>query len=277
MPPPISHLRRWFAGAAIASILGVGGTYFYARHRAQSVLKEVPEKIGLDIRQTATGFTISKSEQGHTLFKIEASKAIQFKQENLIELHDVAITLYGSDSSRYDRIYSNDFEYNQQSGNVIAKGEVQIDLQTNPDGLLNPDQTPPVDRKNQIHLKTSGLVFNQKTGDAHTREKVDFILPQAAGSAIGAHYLARTSSLTLDSAVALQIEPSTTVTALRGTITGNPRWIVLEYPAVQNLDRHFEADHATLFLRSDNTIDHVVAEGNILLGKHRPDQYTGSR
>src|SRR5208337_4820568 len=254
MPLPISRLRRWFAGAAIAAIVLVGGMYFYARHRAQNVLKQVPEKIGLDIQQTATGFTVSKSAQGRTLFKIEASKAIQFKQGDLVELHDVAITLYGRDSSRYDRIYGDDFELNQRSGDVTAKGEVKIDLEANPQGLLNPDQATPRDLKNPIHLRTSGLVFNQKTGDAHTKEKVDFTLPQATGSAIGVHYVAKTSILTLDSQVAIQVEPSTSVTASRGTITRNPKWIVLENPMVQNADRQFDSDRATLFLRDDNTV-----------------------
>jgi len=265
MPLPISRLRHWFAGAAIAAIVVVGGTYFYARHRAQNVLKQVPEKIGLDVQQTATGFTVSKSAEGRTLFKIEASKAIQFKQGNVVELHDVAITLYGRDSSRYDRIYGDDFEFNQQSGNVTAKGEVRIDLEANPQGLLNPDQATPRDLKNPIHLRTSGLVFNQKTGDAHTKEKVDFILPQATGSAVGVHYVAKTTILTLDSQVAIQVDPSTTVTASRGTITRNPKVIVLERPSVQNADRQSDSDRATLFLREDNTVGHVVAEGNVLL------------
>ena len=80
MPLTPSRLRRWFAGAAIVVIVSVGGVYFYARYRVQNALKQVPEKIGLEIQQSATGFTVSKSEQGRTLFKIEASKAVQFRQ-----------------------------------------------------------------------------------------------------------------------------------------------------------------------------------------------------
>jgi lipopolysaccharide export system protein LptA len=262
---PISRLRRWFAGTAIAAIVLVGGVYFYTRQGAQNVLKQVPEKIGLDIQQSATGFTVSKSTQGRTLFKVEASKAIQFKQGDLIELHDVAITIYGRDSSRYDRIYGDDFEFDQQSGDVTAKGVVRIDLEANPHGLLNPDQAAPQGLKNPIHLKTTGLVFNQKTGDARTKERVDFTLAQATGSAIGVNYIAKTNTLTLDSQVAVQVEPATTVIASRGTVTRNPRWIVLEHPSVQNGERRSSSDRATLFLREDNTISHVIAEGSVLL------------
>ena len=265
MPSSISRLRRWFAGAAMAAVVLVGGMYFYTRHGAQNVLKQVPEKIGVDIQQSATGFTVSKSLQGRTLFKIEASKAVQFKQGGLVELHNVAITLYGRDSSRWDRIYGDDFEYNDQSGDVVAKGMVRIDLEANPQGLISPDQATPQELKNPIYLTTTGLIFNQKTGDARTKEKVDFNLPQASGSAVGVHYVAKSNTLTLDSQVAIQIEPSTTVTALRGTVTRNPRWIVLDHPSVQNGERQSSSDEATLFLRQDNTISHVVGEGNVLL------------
>src|SRR5271154_1915015 len=201
MPAYLSRLSRWFAGATILAVLAVAGVYFYARDRLQNELKQVPAKIGLEIKQTATGFTISKSQQGRTLFTIQASKAVQFKQGGRADLHEVQITLYGSDSSRFDQIRGADFEYDQQTGNVTAKGEVQIDLQSNPKGLLNPDQSPPTELKNPIHLKTSGLIFNQKTGDAHTKERVDFDLPQGSGSAVGVNYVAKTNALTLVSQV----------------------------------------------------------------------------
>src|SRR5271165_1285909 len=123
MPAYLSRLRRWFAGAIIVAVLLVAGVYFYARYRVQNALKQVPEKIGLEIKQSATGVTVSKSEQGRTLFKIEASKAVQFKQGGHAELHDVAITLYGRDSGRYDQIYGSDFDYDQPTGNITARGE----------------------------------------------------------------------------------------------------------------------------------------------------------
>jgi lipopolysaccharide export system protein LptA len=155
MPLSISRLRRWFAVVAVFVCLLVAGTYFYARHRIENALKRVPGKMGLNIQQSAQGFTISKSEQGRTLFKLQASKAIQFKQGGQTELHDVAITLYGRDSSRFDQVYGKDFEYDQASGNVTGKGEVSIDLQANPQGILNPDQAPPKELKNPLHLRTT--------------------------------------------------------------------------------------------------------------------------
>src|SRR5438270_13323663 len=104
MPLQISHLRRWFALGAIGMVLLVAGMYTYARHKARNALKEVTEKIGLEVQQTAQGFTISRSEQGHSVFKVQASKAIQFKRGGHAELQDLAITLYGSDPSSFSQI-----------------------------------------------------------------------------------------------------------------------------------------------------------------------------
>ena len=267
MPALLTRLRRWFAGAIIATVLLVAGAYFYARHRVQNALKQVPEKIGLEIKQSATGFTVSKSQQGRTLFTVQASKAVQFKQGGRAALHDVQITLYGSDSSRFDQIRGADFEYDQQSGDVIAKGEVQIDLQANPGGVVNPDQSPPTELRNPIHLKTSGLIFNQNSGDAHTKERVDFELPQGSGSAVGVNYVAKTNLLTLQSQVNLRFSGAApaAITAVRATITKDPHLVVLDHPRLQSGVRQCDADEATLFLRPDNTLDRVLARGDVLV------------
>jgi lipopolysaccharide export system protein LptA len=265
MPSEISRLRRWIAIAAITLTLAVAGIYFYSQQRVQNALNQVPEKIGLDIQQTAHGFTISKSEQGRTLFKVQASKAVQFKQGGKAELHDVTITLFGRDSSRFDQIYGATFDYDPQSGDVVGRGEVQIDLQSNPEGVTKPDQSPPKELKNPIHLKTTELAFNQKTGNASTREKVDFYISGATGSAVGVDYAADTSVLTLQSQVNIVFSASTgaTVTAIHGTITKDPHLVVLDLPHLQTHSQQSDADQATLFLRPDNTVERLLALGHV--------------
>jgi lipopolysaccharide export system protein LptA len=265
MPISISRLRHWFAGVAIFVCLAVFGTYFYARHRVTNALKQVPGKIGLEIQQSAQGFTISKSEQGRTLFRLQAKKAIQFKQGLRAELHDVTITLYGRDSSRFDQVYGQDFEYDQQSGNVTSNGEVSIDLQANPQGILHPDQTPPKELKNPLHLKTTGLIFNQKTGDAWTLAEVDFRVPQASGSALGAKYAASEGILTLESQVRIAVNGATpsTILAEQATLQKAPREIVLRRARAESPTQRGQADEVTLFLQDDNALARTVATGNV--------------
>jgi lipopolysaccharide export system protein LptA len=265
MPIHIPRLRRWFAVGAIGLSMVVVGMYVYARWRVHNALKDVPSKLGIEVQQSTDNFTISKSDQGRTIFTVRASKAVQYKQGGRAELHDVNIILYGRDSSRFDQVYGADFEYDPRSGDVTAKGEVQIDLEANPQGLTNPDQALPKELKNPIHLKTSGLVFNQKTGNAYTTQRVEFRVPQATGSALGVNYEAKQNTLTLLSNVEMQLSgPNPAqVTASRGTIKRDPRQFVLDQPRITRTAQHFETKQATLFLRPDNTVERVVASGNV--------------
>ena len=128
MALPVSWLRRWFALGAILITVMVAGMYFYARIRVRKAVHDMPAKIGLDIQQTAEGFSISKSAQGRTLFTVSAAKAVQFKGGGRAELHNVKIVIYGKDAGRFDQITGDDFEYDPASGNVSAKGTVLIDL-----------------------------------------------------------------------------------------------------------------------------------------------------
>src|ERR1700751_1532779 len=205
MPLPIPRLRRWLVAAAVLLSLVVARAYLHPRRQVRAVLKQIPAKMNVEVQQTAEGFKVSKSEQGHTLFTIQASKAVQFKLGGRAELHNVKITLYGRDTSRYDQIYGDDFAYDPKSGDVTAKGEVRIDLEANPEGLLKPDQSVPTALKNPIRLVTRDLMFNQKTGNAFTNAKVELRMPQAAGSAMGVHYTAEDNVLTLQSQVELHL------------------------------------------------------------------------
>jgi lipopolysaccharide export system protein LptA len=261
----VTRLRRWFAAGAILMIAIVAGMYLYARWRVRNVVHEIPEKIGVEIQQTAQGFSISKSEQGRTLFTVSASRAVKFKAGGRTELHDVHIVVYGKDASRFDRISGEDFEFDPRTGEVMAKGQVLIDLEGNPQGLEHPDQAPPEVMKNPIHVEANDLQFNSNTGNASAAGRVEFKTPQAEGSAVGIQYIAKTGTMTLLSAIVMDVSSpqEARVNAVRAVVTKNPREIVLSQPRLVRQDRKLKADTATLYLRNDNTVDRVLAEGNV--------------
>ncbi len=278
---PVSRLRRWFALGAILMVLVVAGMYFYARWRVSKAVHEIPAKIGLDIQQTAEGFSISNSREGRTQFTVSASKAVQFKEGGRAELHNVKIVIYGKDASRFDRISGDDFEFDRESGNVNTKGTVLIDLEANPEGMLHSDQTPPEQTKQPIHLETNGLVFNSKTGDASATGKVTFQTPQASGSAVGIKYVAKTGTMNLLSAVAMTVNRPQPVhlDAGHGVITKQPRQVVLTGVHMTRAGQQMQSDSATFFLREDNTVDHIVGEGNVeseLRGRVVPSSETSN-
>ncbi len=265
MALPVSRLRQWFALGAILMIATVAGMYFYARWRVSKTVHDIPAKIGLDIQQTAEGFSISNSREGRTQFTVSASKAVQFKEGGRAELHNVKIVIYGKDASRFDRITGDDFEFDRASGNVSAKGTVLIDLEANPEGMRHSDQTPPEQTKNPIHLETNGLVFNSKTGDASATGKVVFQTPQASGSAVGIRYAAKTGTMNLLSAVAVTVTRPQPVQldAGRGVITKQSRQVVLSDVRMTRERQQLQSEQATFFLRDDNTVDRILAEGDV--------------
>ena len=237
----------------------------YGRYRIHQAIREVPQKMGVDIKQSTEGFTLSKSEGGRTLFTISAKKAVQYEQGARAELHDVNILVYGREANRFDQIYGADFSYNPQSGDIRAQGVVHIDLESDAGGPVRPDQTPPAELKNPIHLKTSGVVFNQKTGFAATSELIDFRVPQATGTAKGATYDSKNNVLTLQSAVRLKTAgpDSADISAQHGIISKEPRRAVLDVVHVERQRGSLDADRLTIFLRPDNSVERMVANGNV--------------
>jgi lipopolysaccharide export system protein LptA len=266
MPLPIYRLRRWLAAIAVLFIAVIAGTYFYARMRLRDVLKEIPNKIGIDIKQTANGFQFSKSDGKRTLFTVQAGKLKQFKADGSAELHNVSIVLYGRDSSRFDQIYGDDFSYDKKTGNVTGHGDVQIDLEANPTGKTGPDQGTPRELKNPIHLKTKDLVFNQESGDATTNARVDFSTPQATGWAIGVQYSGKTNMLTLVSQIHMTMgagHKKEILLATHGIVTHDPHEVLLDHARLQSESGTVEAEQATMFLGPDNEVQRVLATGNV--------------
>jgi len=265
MPLPVYRLRRWLVATAVLFTIVVAGMYLSARLRERNVLKEVPGRIGYDIKQTASGFQFSKSEAGRTVFTIRARDVKEFKLNGRAQLRNVSIILYGRDSSRFDQIYGDDFAYDPKSGDVTAQGEVQIDLEANPEGVTNLDQAAPKALKNPIHLKTRDVVFNKETGNASSEARVDFRTPQASGWAVGVHYLGKTNTLTLDSQIHVTLagDSAPSLVAAHGQFTKDPHQLVLDQPRMTQARGTVQSDQATFFLGENNQVQRVLATGNV--------------
>src|SRR5579864_4054077 len=278
MPLKVYRLRRMLAATAVLLSLVVAAMYFYARSKATNVLKQIPGKIGYNIKQTATGFQFSKSDGKRTLFTVQASNIKEFKLDGNAELHNVSIVLYGRDSSRFDQIYGDEFAFNQKTGDVTAKGDVQIDLVANPAGLASADQATPKELKNPIHLKTHDLVFNKDSGNAMTAARVEFQTLQATGWAMGVKYAGKSNILTLSSQIHLVLKGSyqAVIEADHGFITNDPREIVLDHPHLTREDGMLKADQAVFYLGPENEVEKVLATGNVT-SETRTREASGSR
>jgi lipopolysaccharide export system protein LptA len=272
MPLDPKRLRRWFAAVVILVIAISLAYYLYARLHLWRVVERGPDKMGVEVQQSTQGFTLSKSAAGRTIFTVHASKAVQYKEGGRAELHDVSILVYGRRSDRFDQIQGKSFEYDPKSGDIIARGEVAIDLEGDAQGPVRPDQATPGELKNPIHLETSGLVFNQMTGSAATRERVEFRAPQASGSAVGASYDSKSNTLTLDSELQVETLEGTRIRAQRAIITQNPRRVVLDAAHIERPTSDVQTGQLTLYLRDDNSISRMLAAGEVRGIRSGPNQ-----
>jgi lipopolysaccharide export system protein LptA len=262
----IKRLRMLIIGLTCLLVAVLGGFLVYARYRIRHLGKDLPGKLGMNIQQTANGFTYSQSQKGHTIFTIHASKLVQFKGNGHAILHDVAITLYGPPgTNREDRVYGSDFDYDQNNGIASAQGEVQIDLQSpqNSDQKASEEEQA---EKNTIHVRARGLVFNQKTGVATTDQPLEFQLPKAAGKAIGASFDSKQGVLILDKQVELTTstngEPAT-VHASHAQLLRDSRQAFLLNAETEFRNEHSTADQAIVYFRKDGSAEHVDAKGNV--------------
>lgn len=240
------------------------GFYLRGFFKPQDTIPETPKNIPSGVEKSATGFNLSKSEGGKTLFTIHAASVQQYKEGGRAALHDVSITVFGRNQDRSDQIYGADFAYDPVAKVVSAEGEVRIDLEA-VSTAATPAGGPAEETKNLIHVKTSALTFNENTGIAQTKAAIEFRVPEGNGSAVGATYDSHGGVLTLKSAVRITSTGprKATITGQSATITKNPSRIVMQSAKVEEPQRVISADKVTVFMGDDNNIERVVGSGNL--------------
>src|SRR5258708_28121600 len=116
-----------------------------------------------------------------------------------------------------------------------------------------------------MHHNTRDLGFNQESGDASTNARVDFRTPQASGWAVGLHYVGKSNTLTFESQIHVMLggQDAASLFATHGTITRDPRVIVLEHPRLERTAGTLQAEQAIFLLGPDNNVERVLASGNV--------------
>jgi lipopolysaccharide export system protein LptA len=212
----IERLRTLVLVAGVLLVVALGVFLAVGRLRGSLNRRDIPKRLGIDIQQEANGVTYTQAHGGHTLFKIHASRVVELKNDQA-RLHDVEIELYGAEGGRVDRIQGDEFEYNEKDGTATAAGPVEMTLMRPSEtaqpahaGAQPPGKTAKsgaaaqgAQAGHEIHVKTSGITLDQKSGVVTTAARVDFSTDQGSGSAMGAMYDFNQGFLVLDHAVEL--------------------------------------------------------------------------
>jgi lipopolysaccharide export system protein LptA len=232
------------------------------------------QRSGASLVRETDGFTYSQSLQGKTVFTLHAAKAFQHTDGHWV-LHDVVITLYGLHDDRTDRVYGNEFEWDENQGIARAIGEVQMDLQVPSGVVVGPRHGSPATAAsdtsaNSIHVRTSGLVFLRRLGVAATQEEIEFHYGGLTCIARGGEFDSNPSSLHLLADVrmngVLRGEP-VALTASRADFDRSTNIALLALPVMTTQDRKGHADSAVLHLRKDGSVERAEATGNVALDK----------
>ncbi|MBZ5533788.1 MAG: LPS export ABC transporter periplasmic protein LptC [Acidobacteriia bacterium] len=260
-----NKLRRLFAAGAVIAVLVAAGFYVRGILKSGHGVQRPVTNLPANTAESAEGFTFAQSEGGKTLFTVHASRFLRYKDSGRGELHDVSIVIYGRDEDRSDHIYGSLFVFDPASGDISAEGEVQIDLDANTKVVAQPNQAATRETQNLIHVKTRGLTFNRNSGIAQTKEKIEFRVPEAGGSAMGATYDSHSSVLTLKSAVKIDTtdKQKASITGQSATISKEPRNIVLHGARIDQPPRLLLADKITVVLTQDNTVERILGSGHV--------------
>jgi lipopolysaccharide export system protein LptA len=283
----VERLRIWLLGSAVFLMLVIAAFIGYARFLSRLHHLKLPANLGVNVVREAGGWTLSRSKGSKTLYTIHAAKWDQ-GTNGKIALHDVSVMLYGRNGDRSDRIYGDEFEYDQNAGLVRATGLVHIDLQASGPvggqvmgGTPKPAGTPPLVNQaagpgaadaahgaRVLHVTTSSLVYMEKLGVAATSEYIEFQTGSMKGHATGADYSSDSGMLVLHSAVSMSGIAGggpAELSASTASFDGRSQQAFLTHATYNSLGRTAAADQATLYTRSDGTLSRVEAQGNVTL------------
>jgi len=234
MRPTIARIRSLILMLGGGLLLAICGYLIMGRLHHRLTVSDIPARLGVNITQQANHVIYTQSRAGHTLFRIDAAKVVQIKAGNAV-LSDARIDLYSSDGSQVDQIEGHQFEYDPKAGIARAVGPVEITLmKPGVAPAIAPNATPAhalgarhegsklaaaaeAAERGNIHVKTSGLIFDQGSGIASTRERVEFSLTQGVGSAVGATFDSQQGKMVLGSAVELHLHRGAEAVELHAT------------------------------------------------------------
>ncbi len=263
-------------------ILSIAALLLLAKWRNHSTVKDLPAKLGVNITQQADHVIYTQTRAGHTLFKIDAAKVIQIS-DGVATLSNVKIDLYGAEGSRVDRIEGQEFQYDQKEGIARAVGPVEITVikpgqapaiapKATPHGVVSGVATDnkslanaaAITEADSIRVRTSGLIFDQKSGVAQTKEHLDFLLAQGSGSGDGALFDSQLGYVVIDRNVQMQFQRGADLIqahAAHAEFERDVQLATLSGAYLRQGATTAQSQSAALFFRADGSVERLSATG----------------
>ncbi|HUQ95267.1 MAG TPA: LPS export ABC transporter periplasmic protein LptC [Bryobacteraceae bacterium] len=178
---------------AILAIAGyLGETY---RQRMAALKRDAPaspKPLPNDVNATATDWHWERSAgDGRPAVSVRAKNFRQIKEPSQFELEKVDLKIYRKDNETYDHVVSDRAVFDMAEGFLYSEGEADITM-----GVVKGEE-PKASRL--VHIKSSGIRFDSKTGKARTEREASFLFDRGRGRSVGAEYDPATHELILNS------------------------------------------------------------------------------
>ena len=277
-----ARYARWSALTALVLALVTGGIYLHREWVAHVELKKAPPPLTEDKERQSIGLTVSRNEGDRTIFTVQASKSTDLRGQDISLLEDVKVTVFGKLGDRHDIIHTHSCRYSKTNGGIQCSGNVQFDLESAADqAKAEKDKSV---KPNIIHVETSAVTFDAKSGTAETAAPVGFTWPNGTGQGVGGEYSSHDGTLRLEKDVRITLHQSGPLAAgkkpespatdvvLRGSSMEMGKLshtVVLAGPATASTPtQQLSAGQLTLYLDAQNRAQTMVAEPGSL--KQRP-------
>jgi len=262
--------QKWLTGLVVGGIsvtaLAVGIAYWggSSRHTAPVA---VPPSPAPDVHQQLSGYTFTRSDEGHPVFTIHAARTVSYQQNKSTMLEDVTVEVFGRKGGDSDILRTKHCEYDQQSGDFFGAGVVEIELSAHSSDIPGTG----LRGKHRVILNTSKVAYHQGNKLAETEEPVSFRMGPATGTARGMVYATGEGWLELKHDIAMDLQQGTekapqppihlTANALRyDKIKGQ---VALTGPVeVIQAKRRAVSENANVALDDHNRVSRVNLEGH---------------
>ncbi len=133
------------------------------------------------------------------IVRVEAASFQATKDPSTFQLKGLVLRLFNKDNSKYTLVKSDRALFSEGSGVMRSDGPVTVVMSV--PVSVSPDDTKTLGK--YVHIETTGVVYETKSGKASTDQLAKFVFPQGGGQAVGAEYDPNTRVLHLKSAVSL--------------------------------------------------------------------------
>lgn len=191
----------FLALAAISIIAVVGFTYWLRLSQKKPKPQPTPFVDLSHVSVAPRGWVYGKDDPttNRPIVRGEADSFRAAKDPSTFELKGLALRLFSKTASTYTLVKAESAFLDEGTGLLKSTGPVTVVMSV-PSGIAVTDAQT---LAKHVHVDTTGVIYETKSGKASTDQIAKFVFPQGGGQAIGAEYDPTLRILHLKSAVSL--------------------------------------------------------------------------